>query len=225
MTASEKIYTGLCTLFATLIIIGNLTYQKITTIELYFYSLDLSVGALLYPLTFLITALIVEFYGKEKAKFCIRYAMFLNILTVMIIGLMDHLPTASWSKINTQTFHQVFGFYGIAFVGSILACYISQLLDVQLNLFIRQLTQGKYLWLRSNGSTCISLFVDTSIVISFLTLFGIFPIQKMWPLIMNSYIWKLFFTLCSTPLFYLSVSSIKNYKEQSKIKLNEISEI
>ncbi len=95
---------------------------------------------LLYPLTFLITDLITEFYGKERAQFCIRFAMVINILVAIIIAFMDYLPATEWSKINDETFHKVFGYYGVAFIGSILACYTSQAIDVRLYLLIRDLT-------------------------------------------------------------------------------------
>ncbi|WP_410519704.1 queuosine precursor transporter [Candidatus Cyrtobacter comes] len=215
---SEKIYTSLCILFVSLIMLGNLIYQKFVSLQLPFYKFELSVGAVLYPLTFLITDLITEFYGKERAQFCIRFAMVINILVAIIIAFMDYLPATEWSKINDETFHNVFGYYGVAFAGSIIACYTSQAIDVRLYLLIHSLTKGKYLWLRNNGSTSISLLIDTTVVIGFMTIFGIFPVEQMWTLIVNSYSWKLFFTICSTPLFYISVSFIKYFSNFNKVR-------
>jgi uncharacterized integral membrane protein (TIGR00697 family) len=209
MTKDEEIYTGLSVFFTSLLVLGNLTYQKFIVLKTPLYHFELSVGAVLYPLTFLLTDLITELYGKEKATFCIRWGMVMNILVALIISLMDALPATSWSKINDQTFHAVFGYYTIAFIGSLIACYTAQAVDVILYLWIRKITHGKYLWLRSNGSTCISLLIDTTVVIGFMTFFGIFSVAQMVPLILNSYSWKLLFTLCSTPLFYLSVFSLK----------------
>jgi uncharacterized integral membrane protein (TIGR00697 family) len=217
MTNNEKIYTGLCIIFTSLIVLGNLIYQKFVILQIPFHKFELSVGAVLYPLTFLITDLITELYGKEKTRFCIRFAMFMNIVVAVIIVFMDHLPATTWSKIDDETFHKMFSYYGIAFIGSITACYTAQVIDVHLYVWIRKLTKQKYLWLRSNGSTCFSLFIDTTIVIGFMTMFGIFPIKQMWPLILNSYSWKLFFTICSTPLFYISISSIKYFSNLKKV--------
>ena len=161
--------------------------------------------------------MITEFYGKERAKFCIKFAIITNVIVAVIIIFMDHLPATNWSKINNETFHQVFGYYGVAFSASLVACYISQALDVRLYLGIRKLTKGKYLWLRSNGSTCVSLLIDTTTVIGIMTLFGIFSSEHMWSLIVNSYSWKLFFTISSTPLFYLGVTSIKYFINPASI--------
>jgi uncharacterized integral membrane protein (TIGR00697 family) len=100
--------------------------------------------------------------------------------------------------------------YSVAFIGSIIACYVAQSFDIAIYLWIRKLTRGKWLWLRNNGSTAISLFIDTCIVITFMSMFDALPIDRMWTLIINSYLFKLFFTICSTPLFYIGVWIIRS---------------
>jgi uncharacterized integral membrane protein (TIGR00697 family) len=210
MTARDKVYTGICVLFSVLLVVVNLTYRKFVALPLLpFYTFELSVGAILYPLTFLLTDLIAEFYGKERSTFCVKFSIAINITVALIIYIMDRLPAVSWSKIDDASFHEIFGVYSVAFTGSMIACYISQRVDIFFYLWIRRLTQGKYLWLRNNGSTAISLLIDTSVVISFLALFGVLPVERLWSLILSSYSFKLFFTICSTPLFYLSVFSIR----------------
>lgn len=210
MTATEKIYTGLCGLFSILIVLSNLTYQKFVALPILpFHTFEISVGAILYPLTFLLTDLITEFYSKERANFCVKFAIIINIIVAGILMFMDSLTATEWSKIDNDTFHHVFGFYSVAFIGSILACYISQAFDIVLYLWIRKTTKGKYLWLRNSGSTSISLLIDTSIVISVMSLFGILPPEQIIPLIINSYSWKLFFTISMIPVFYGLVSLMK----------------
>lgn len=209
MNNSEKIYTSLCIFFTSLITLGNLTYQKFVSLQTPFYTFELSVGAILYPVTFFITDLIAEFYGRDRAQFCIRFAIVMNIVVAAIITFMDILPATQWSKIDDATFHQMFGFFNIAFTVSIIACYISQAVDIRLYIWIRALTKGKYLWLRSNGSTCVSLLIDTTVVISLMSVLGIIPSQQIGSLIINSYSWKIGCTMFSTPLFYISVFMIK----------------
>jgi uncharacterized integral membrane protein (TIGR00697 family) len=193
---------------------GNLIYQKFVFLPILpFHTFELSVGAILYPLTFFLTDLITEFYGKEKANFCVKLAIFMNIFVACIILGMDQLEATSWSKIDKMTFHTVFGFYSVAFIGSIIACYIAQIVDITLYLWIRKMTKGKWLWARNNGSTAISLFVDTFMIVTFMVMFNVLPVDRMWPLIINSYLFKLFFSICSTPLFYISVGIIKNIQK------------
>ncbi len=215
MTTSEKIYTSLCATFAVLVVVGNLTYQKFVSFDiLKFYHFELSVGAILYPLTFLITDLIAEFYGKENARFCVKIAVAMNIMAALIVSCMDALPAANWSKISDENFHHIFGFYSIAFIGSIVACYIAQVIDIILYLWIKNITRNRFLWIRNLISTSLSLFVDTSVVISFMTIFGVLPAQQMFELIRNSYSFKLFFILVNVPIFYLLVFLMKRFKNE-----------
>lgn len=210
MKIEDKIYSVLCVLFSVLIVVGNLIYQKFVFLPIFtFYSFELSAGAVLYPLTFFIMDLIAEFYGKERSRFCVKVGISMNIIVALVIIFMSSLEATEWSKIDNLTFHKVFGQYNIAFLGSILACYIAQTVDVWVYLGIRKLTKGKLIWLRNNVSTALSLLIDTTIVIMFMTLFGVLPVGYMWALIFNSYLFKLFFIICCTPFFYVCVYTIR----------------
>lgn len=211
MSRSEKMYVILCVIFTAVLMLGNMTYQKFASIPCFIHTFELSVGAILYPVTFVISDLITEFYGKDRAKFCVRLALMANVMAVTIISIMDHLPATSWSKVSDGMFHEVFGYYGVAFIGSLVACYVAQNVDIFIYAFIRRLTKGKYIWLRSNISTGVSLLIDTSLVIGFLSLFNVLPKANLLQLIINSYSWKLFFTVAITPIFYLSALYIKRY--------------
>jgi queuosine precursor transporter len=210
MKTEDKIYSVLCVLFSVLIVVGNLIYQKFVFLPIFtFYSFELSAGAVLYPITFFIMDLIAEFYGKERASFCVKVAISMNIVVALVIILMSSMEATEWSKIDNMTFNKVFGQYSIAFLGSILAFYIAQTTDIWIYLRIRKLTKGKLIWLRNNVSTALSLLIDTTIVIIFMTFFGVLPAGYMWILIFNSYLFKLFFIICCTPLFYLCIYAIR----------------
>ncbi len=212
MRNEEKTYSVLSTLFAVLIVTGNLIYQKFVYLPIKsIYTFELSVGAIIYPLTFLLTDLVAEFYGKEKARFCVKLGIAMNITVMLIVMLANQLEATNWSKISDEQFNKVFGFYGVAFIGSIIANYIAQSIDILLYLSIRKITGNRLLWLRNNLSTAISLLIDTFIVVSFLTLFKILPQEQYITLMFNSYVFKLFFTICSTPIFYIGVSVIKKF--------------
>lgn len=206
MSSKEKVYLTLCVIFSVIIVSGNLIYQKFIELTLFsLHTFELSVGAMFYPLTFLVTDLVTEFYGKENANLCVKLGIAMNVWVVAMISLMNVLNATHWSPVDNLTFHKVFGFYSVAFIGSILACYIAQSIDIVLYSGIRRLTGAKWLWLRNNGSTAVSLFIDTSVVIGFMTFFGALPKAHMGALIWNSYLYKLCFTVLSTPLFYIGV--------------------
>lgn len=210
MHKCDEVYTSLCVLFAVTIVLGNLIYQKFVFFSLFrFYTFEISVGAILYPLTFLLIGLITEFYGKEKAGFCVKLGIMTNIIVAIAIACIDSLEATRWSKVDNDLFHKVFGYYSVAFLGSVIACYVAQIVDINIYLWIRKITKNRWLWARNNGSTIISIFIDTFIVISFITFFQILPLDRMVPLVFNSYLYKLSFVILSTPLFYISVRIIR----------------
>jgi len=220
MTINEKIYAFLCVLFSVIMVTGNLISRKFVSFDLFsFYTFEVSAGALLYPLTFLITDIIAEFFGREKSTFCVRLAISVNIFISLIIMVIDKLDATSWSKLTSEQFSYVFGYYNVGFIGSIIAFYTSQSVDIRLYLLIKKMTKDKMIWLRNLGSTSVALLIDTSIVITILTVFGDFPKDSMFTLIINSYIYKLFFAICNVPIFYCYCYAIKLLqKRESKIK-------
>lgn len=210
MLAHEKIFVGLCTLFALVIVLSNLVYQKFVVLNLPLIPpFELSAGAVLYPISFFISDLITEFYGKEKARLCVRSAITVSAIAVLLILFVDALPAAAWSKMTNSAFHNTFGMFGHIFIISMIACYVSQSLDIFLYLAIRKLTKGRYLWARNSGSTMLSLFIDTAIVLTLAAWVGIFPKELLWPLFINGYGWKLFFTIGGIPFFYVAVRFIR----------------
>ena len=217
MKLSDKVYTVLCMLFVSLIIVLNMTSRKVVVLTIpFFYKFEISLGVVLFPLSVLITDLITEFFDKDRVKFCVRMAVVIYIFVSMIVVCMRNLHATSWSEVDDFTFYRVFGFYHIVVIGSVTACYVSQMVDVFIYLFIRNITKGKFLWLRSSFSTAISLFVDTVIIVFCVVISGMQPSDSFWTLIKSAYYWKLFFTLFNIPLFYMLVGITRMILKRKK---------
>lgn len=106
---SDKIYTTLCVVFSLFIVVGNLIYQKFVSLPILpFHIFELSVGAITYPLTFMLTDLITEFYGKNKANFCVRLAIVMNIIIALVIMMMDKLNATEVLLLLVQSLHVIF---------------------------------------------------------------------------------------------------------------------
>lgn len=209
----DQVYIILCTLFSVLLVVSNLTYQKFASLPILpFYTFELSVGAIFYPVSYMLSDLMAEFYGKEKASFCVKLSVGMNLIVALIVLLFINISATSWSNIDDATFEKMFGPYTHNFIGSILATYIAQRVDIFIYLYFKKITHNKMLWARAFISTSISLFFDTVVVISFLTITGIFAYDKMWGLIMNSYSFKLFFSAINIPIFYIIVTGIRKIK-------------
>ena len=172
----------------------------------------LSIGIIPWPVVFLATDLINEFYGKKAVKK-------LTILTSSLIGyafliLLVAMFTraASFSPVQDAQFDAVFGQSMWIIVGSITAFVVSQLVDVFVFWFLREKTGGRMIWLRSTGSTAISQLIDTFIVggIAF-WLPGKIAFQEYINMSGTGYVAKLIIAILLTPLIYFGHFLIDKY--------------
>jgi uncharacterized integral membrane protein (TIGR00697 family) len=223
-TAAQRLYLYLAALFITSLVVSNLIFQKF----FYWYPLDweimgnslfeLSVGILPYPITFLVTDLISEIYGKKAAKRVVVagiFASFFSMGILLIAGLVPALPN---SPIDDQTFNQVFALSPIAVLASMMAYLLAQFIDIRIYHFWKNLTKGRHLWLRNNFSTFASQFVDTFTVVGLLCAFGVLPWDAFVGLVISGVVFKILVALIDTPLLYLSVGWIRSY---FKLEINE----
>ena len=164
---ARKLYLILASLFITSLVVSNLIFQKFFywhpfDIEIFgeklFY---LSVGILPYPITFLITDLISEIYGKKKANQVVTVGIFAAIFSTLIIYVADFVPAMENSPVDDLLFRKVFGSTIIAVLSSMLSYLFAQYIDIHIYHFWKNLTKGRMLWLRNNFSTFFSQFVDT----------------------------------------------------------------
>lgn len=209
MTNSLKLYVIFCSIFCTIIVTANLIFQKFVSISLFGNVLEISVGVMLYPVTFLISDFVTEFYGKESARFMVNIAILCSFIVFILILVSDYCSATEWSMIDDAIFHKVFNVYGIGAIASIIANYLGQLVDIYLFSYLKLLTDGKYLWLRNNVSTILGQLVDTVVVISILCVFEIIPQEQFFIISLSSLSFKILAALADTPLCYLGYYLIR----------------
>jgi len=201
-----KIYLILATLFITALVVSNLIFQKFFTWNPFgLYDFELSVGILPYPVTFLVTDLISEIYGKQKANKVVTAGIFASVFSLIIIIVADGAPATEWSPVGNDLYHKVFGFSAIAVFSSMIAYLIAQFVDVRIYHFWKKFTKGKHLWLRNNFSTISSQFLDTFSVLILLCSFGVIEWSLFSKLLINGFIFKLLIALLDTPVLYVAV--------------------
>ncbi|MDG1437174.1 MAG: queuosine precursor transporter [Rickettsiaceae bacterium] len=203
MNREIRLYVVFCSIFCTIIITGNLIFQKFVTLHIVSYDIEVSVGVLLYPITFLISDLVTEFYGQGKAKFMVNIAVLCSLIVLVLIGISDYLSATSWSKIDDKLFHTVFNSYGIAAVASIIANYLGQICDITVYAYFKKLTNGKHLWLRNNLSTILGQLIDSVTVVTILCFFVVIPWSQFSIVIYSSFLFKFLAALADTPFCYL----------------------
>jgi uncharacterized integral membrane protein (TIGR00697 family) len=221
---AQRIYLFLGALFITSLVVSNLIFQKFfywhpVDIEIFGTKLfEISVGVLPYPITFLITDLISEIYGKKKANQIVVAGIFASFFSMGIVFLADSLPATEWSPVDNSLFSTVFGNTAIAVFASMMAYLLAQFIDIQIYHFWKRLTQGKHLWLRNNFSTFLSQFVDTFTILILLCSFDIISWDKFTGLLVAGFLFKILIALFDTPFLYLGVFL---FRKRFNLKVNE----
>jgi len=184
-------------------------------------SFNLSCGVLLWPLEFIITDIINEFYGPKAVRQISYIAVSLIAYAFIIFYLAIHFPPADfWIGSSTENnipnmndaFSSIFGQGMWIIVASIIAFLISQLVDVTVFHKIKRATGEKKVWLRATGSTVVSQLVDSLIVVIIA-----FKIGKGWSwatvlsISLLGYSYKFLVAVLLTPVIYFAEKRIENY--------------
>ena len=223
---AQNIYLILAALFIASLVASNLIFQKFFYwypfhLEVFDVKLfEVSVGLLPYPITFLITDILSEIYGKRKANQVVIAGIFASLFSLGIIFVGKHAPATSWSPVNDDTFNLVFGAAPLAVLASMLAYLFAQFVDIRVYHFWKKYTNGKHLWLRNNFSTFSSQIIDTLTVLVLLCSFGIVSWSQFLGLLISGVVFKVFIALLDTPFLYITV-----YWFRKKFKLEPGEEI
>jgi uncharacterized integral membrane protein (TIGR00697 family) len=205
VTKSNRIYIILVGVFITSLIVSNLIFQKFFHLDLFGIDLELSVGIIFYPITFLVTDVVSEIFGKQKANQMVITGIFSSIFCLLIIYVANCLTATEWSPVNNETFNLVFGNTSLAVGASMFAYLCAQLIDIKIYHFWKKFTHGKYLWIRNNLSTIPSQFLDTFLILLLLCLGNAVPWDKFLILFIQGFLFKILIAIIDTPIIYLFV--------------------
>lgn len=199
----ERIFLACVGVFVSALVTCNLIFQKFFYIDLGFYMFEISVGILPYPITFLVTDIVSEIYGRKRADQLVITGFIASVFMIFIILVAQAVPATPWSPVGNDMFNSVFGLSPAAVFASMVAYLSAQFIDVRLFHFWKRLTKGKHLWLRNNASTITSQFIDTSVVISLLCIAGVIAWEQWFTLVLNGFLFKVMIAILDTPLFYM----------------------
>ncbi|MDG1379299.1 MAG: queuosine precursor transporter [Flavobacteriaceae bacterium] len=221
---AQRIYMLLGALFITSLVVSNLIFQKFFywhpfNVEIFGANLfEISVGILPYPITFLITDLISEIYGKKNANQVVITGIFASIFSLLIILIADSVPAIANSPVDDVLFTKVFGQSAIAVFASMTAYLFAQFIDIQIYHFWKRLTKGKHLWLRNNFSTWFSQFIDTFSILMLLCFFEVLPWESFSGLLISGFLFKVLVAALDTPFLYIGVHL---FRKRFRLKINE----
>ena len=208
--AAERLYYILGTLFVTALITCNLIANKFVSIDLGFKEFVISAGVLPYPITFLITDILSEFYGQKKTTQVVLAGLIASVFVLFILWLGSQFPSINGSIVDDAMYNAVFQNAWRVIAASMLAYIFAQLIDVRLFHFWKNLTNGKKLWVRNNFSTIISQGIDTTLVV--LVLFsGVESWYTIRGYIADGWLFKIIFAAFDTVLIYLVMFWVRGY--------------
>lgn len=183
---------------------------------------NLTAGAVIWPVVFITTDLINEYYGKPGVKRISYFTAGLIGYAFVVIFITIRLsPADFWIDTNNKdpegnffnmdfAFNKIFGQGQRIIIGSLTAFLLGQLVDVFVFQQLRTFTGSKMLWLRATGSTLVSQFVD-SFVVLYIAFAGIFTNQQIIAIGITNYIYKFMVAILLTPLIYIGHSLIDRY--------------
>jgi uncharacterized integral membrane protein (TIGR00697 family) len=195
---------------APALVVCNLVANKFVEIDLGFKTFTVSVGILPYPLTFLVTDLLSEFYGQKRTNYVVYSGFAALLLVLLVIWLGGLLPALPFSKVDDAAYNVVFGNSVRVIFASMAAYLVAQLVDVRLFHFWKRATRGKHLWVRNNFSTMLSQGVDSALVVGILFI-GTLPLATVGTYILDGWLFKILVAALDTPFMYAGVWAYRRF--------------
>lgn len=210
-------YVDIVTVIFTLVlVISNIASSaKIIDWGISIFNIPLSfdAGTLLFPISYIFGDILTEVYGFKRARRIIWIGFICLVFSALIFWLIRIMPgEATWqATVGQEAFDKVLG--GMSHGGIVAASILGYLAGSFSNAIImslmKLLTKGKYLWMRTIGSTLVGELVDTSVFILVASLAGIFPWILFYSLVLSNYIFKVAVEVLMTPLTYKIVNFLK----------------
>lgn len=182
-------------IFITSLIVANILASKVVT----FWGFVLPAAVVAYPLTFLMTDVIGEIWGKEEANRTVRNGFICQAISLILISLAILLPVAPFAD-NQAEFQAILGQSFRVVFASMIGYLIAQCNDVFIFHKLKEKYNGKHKWLRNNASTLLSQLLDTAV---FITIAFIGTVPNIFTMILSQYVVKAAYALIDTPFFYL----------------------
>jgi len=228
-----KLFLGMTAFFCCNALIAEAIGTKIFSLEKLFglpqanftmfgqsgLGFNLTCGVLLWPLEFVMTDIVNEYYGPRAVRRISFTAVILIAYAFLMYFMAIGVPAADfWLPINVKNgipnmqaaFSGIFGQGMRIIVGSIVAFLVSQIVDVTVFHRIKRATGEKHVWLRSTGSTLVSQIVDSYIVL-FIAFSGVFTWQQILAFGIMNYIYKATMAILLTPVIYFVEARIEKY--------------
>lgn len=194
-------------LFVAVLLISNLASTKILTLGLFTFD----GGTLLFPLSYIFGDILTEVYGYQRARKVIWTGFGAALLMSLVLWIVQILPPAAdWP--NQQAYESLLGFVPRIVMASLIAYFAGAFSNAFLLSKLKIRTNGKYLWIRTIGSTIIGEGIDT-VIFCLVAFYGMFPNEVLIAIIISNYLFKTGVEVIFTPVTYAIVRFLKKKEE------------
>lgn len=212
MHRKERLYVILAGFFVTNALLAEMVGGKIFTFAIAGSVANLSVGVLVWPVVFIMTDLINEYFGMAGVRRLTLLTIVLISYVFVALFFMGMTTAASFSPISDESFNVVFGATQAIILGSLVAFGVGQFLDFFIFHQLKMRTGNSHLWLRATGSTVVSQLVDTFVVLYIaFVLSGKWTHAEFLKVASSNYFYKLIIAIAVTPIIYLVHAIIEKY--------------
>jgi hypothetical protein len=201
LDARSRLFMFLVGGFVTCLIVGDLIGGRLYGFDAFGVEWGISAGMIPFPVTFLLTDLLNEFYGKKVARAVTVVGFVMAMLTVGLVYVAGAIPAAPFTAISQACYENAFQGSIRIFFSSLAAYFIAQLIDIGVFHSLKMATRNRMLWLRATGSTVISQLVDTVAIQTFAWT-GTPNQANILKFIYTSYPLKVLIAIGLTPIIY-----------------------
>lgn len=208
MRKNYKYLDVIMVIFVAVLLISNIASTKIAQVG--FMALD--GGTLLFPLTYIFNDILTEVYGYKTSRKVIWMGFASALVMSLILGLVGFLPSAAgWE--NQDAYMKILGQTPRIVLASLIAYFFGEFSNSYVLAKMKILTEGKWLWTRTIGSTLVGELFDSVIFVS-IAFFGVLPQELVVELIVFNYLFKTSVEVVFTPLTYLIVNRLKKKESE-----------
>ncbi len=205
---ARRIYLFLASLFIAALVTCNIIANKFISVDLWLFgswkTFTISVGILPYPITFLITDILSEVYGRKRTNEVVLAGFGVSVFVLFILWLGHVFPAIPNSPVQDDAFDNVFQNSWRVIMASMVAYLSAQFLDIRMFHFWKRLTNGRMLWVRNNFSTLASQLVDTFLVVTIIFI-GSVGWQTIGGYVLDGWLFKIICAAIDTIFIYIAI--------------------
>lgn len=203
LTMKPKYLDLLAVLFVTTLLVSNVIASKIGAFGAFF----MPVGVVIFPVSYFLADILTEVYGFAVMRRVIWMGFLCNLIAVLIYMLARSIPAAPF-YLDQAAFDTIFGSTPRILLASFMAYLFGSFTNAAILSILKVKTKGRFLWVRTIGSTLVGEGID-SLIFIVVAFSGVFPLAQVMTIVLTQWIFKCMFEILATPLTYVLTGSLK----------------